>query len=192
MGGALPLADLLINLGYEYLLEGHHERATTLSEEAAELYRERGSRGGLRYALNHLGWAALIREDHERAKALHEESLVLCNEIGDKVIGSGSLEGLACCAASRGEAQSAARLFGAAATLSEAVGAHQAPRERALGKPYLAAARSRLSEAEWEAVFAEGQAMSFEEAVEYALSAEELSPLAPPRAGAAVDRCAKA
>jgi predicted ATPase/DNA-binding SARP family transcriptional activator/DNA-binding CsgD family transcriptional regulator len=180
MGGALPLADLLINLGYEYLLEGDHERATTLSEEAAELYRKRGSRGGLRYALNHLGWAALLEGDHERAKALHEESLVLCNEIGDKVIGSGSLEGLACSAASRGEAQSAARLFGAAATLSEAVGAHQTPRERALGEPYLAAARSMLSDAEWEVLFAKGQAMSFEKAVEHALSAEELSPPAPP------------
>ena len=57
--------------------------------------------------------------------------------------------------------------------LYEAVGYHQTPRDRALGEPYLAAARSRLSEAEWEMAFAEGQAMSFEEAVEYALSAEE-------------------
>jgi non-specific serine/threonine protein kinase len=180
MGGALPLADLLISLGYEYLLEGDLERATVLNEEAAELYRKRGSRGGLRYALNHLGWVALLREDHERAQALYKESLVLCKEIGDKVMGSGSLEGLACSAASRGEAQRAARLFGAAATLSEAVGAHQTPRERALGEPYLAAARSRLSEAEWEVLFVEGQAMSFEEAAEYALSAEVLHPPTPP------------
>jgi hypothetical protein len=119
-----------------------------------------GSRGSLRYALDNLGWAALVRKDHERAKALHEESLVLCKEIGDKDIGSGSLEGLACSAASRGEAQRAARLFGAAEALREAVGYHQTPRERALREPYLAAARSRLSEAEWEVAFAEGQAMS--------------------------------
>jgi DNA-binding NarL/FixJ family response regulator len=37
-----------------------------------------------------------------------------------------------------------------------------------------------LTEAEWEAVFAEGQAMSFEVAVEDALSAEEPSPPASP------------
>ena len=179
-GGALPLGDLLISLGYEYLLEGDHERATALNEEAAELYRKRGSRGSLRYALDNLGWAALVREDHAQAKALHEESLDLCKEIGDKVIGSGSLEGLACSAASRGEAQRAARLFGAAQALREAVDYHQEPRERALGEPYLAAARSRMTEAEWEAVFAEGQAMSFEEAVEDALSAKGLSPPASP------------
>jgi predicted ATPase/DNA-binding CsgD family transcriptional regulator len=180
MGGALPLGDLLIALGYEYLLEGDHVRATALNEEAAELYRKRGSKGGLRYALDILGWAALVREDHEQAKALHEEKLVLCKEIGDKVIGSSSVEGLACYAASRGEAQRAARLFGAAQALYEAAGYHQSPRDRALGEPYLAAARSMLSDAEWEVAFAEGQAMSFEEAVEYALSAEELSPAAPP------------
>ena len=180
MGGALPLGDLLISLGYVYLLEGDHKRATALNEEAAELYRKRGSRGSLRYAIDNLGWAALVREDHERAKALHEESLVLCKEIGDKVIGSESLEGLACSAASRGEAQRAARLFGAAQALREAVGAHQTSRERSLREPYLTIARARPDEAAWETAFAEGQAMSFEEAVEHALSAEELSPPAPP------------
>jgi len=173
MGGALPLGDLLMALGYEYLLAGDHERATALNEEAAELYRKRGSRGGLKYVLYILGWAALLREDHERAKALLEENLVLCKEIGAKVIGSLSVEGLACSAASRGEAQRAARLFGVAATLREAVGYQQPPRERALGEPYLAAARSRLSEAEWDVAFAEGRNMGLEEAVEYALSEEE-------------------
>jgi non-specific serine/threonine protein kinase len=182
MGGALPLGDLLISAGYVYLLEGDHERATALNEEAAELYRKRGSRGGLRYALDNLGWAALVREDHERARALHEESLVLCKEIGDKFIGSASLEGLACSAASRGEAQRAARLFGVAQALREAVGYHQTPRERALGEPYLDAARSRLSEAEWEVEFAEGRNMGLEEAIEYAFSEEETTTPVPPAA----------
>jgi DNA-binding CsgD family transcriptional regulator len=46
----------------------------------------------------------------------------------------------------------------------------------ALREPYLAATRSQLSEEAWEAAFAEGQAMGFEEAVEYALSVEERPP----------------
>ena len=45
------------------------------------------------------------------------------------------------CCGSRGEAERAARLFGAAGALREAVGYQQAPRERALREPYLAAAR---------------------------------------------------
>jgi hypothetical protein len=55
MGGALPLGDLLMALGWELLLEGDHELATALSEEAAELYRKRGSRGALRWVLDNLG-----------------------------------------------------------------------------------------------------------------------------------------
>jgi DNA-binding CsgD family transcriptional regulator len=105
---------------------------------------------------------------------------VLCKEIGDKDIGSESLEGLACYAASGEEVQRAARLFGVAQALREALGYQQSPKERSLREPYLAVARSRLGEAAWDTAFAEGQAMSFEEAVEYALSVDELSPPALP------------
>jgi predicted ATPase/class 3 adenylate cyclase len=164
-GDPEQFATGLVNLGYEYLLEGDHERATALNEEAATLYRERGSRGGLVYALDNLAWAALVRGDHERAKALHEETLAVCRELGDKLIGSESLDGLACAAAARGEAERSARLFGAA----EALGYQQAPAERALREPYLAAARAQLEEAAWECAWAEGRAMTFEEAISYAL-----------------------
>jgi predicted ATPase/class 3 adenylate cyclase len=161
----------LANLGYEHLLEGDHEQATALNEEAARLYRDRGSRGGLVYALDNLAWAALVRGDHKRARVLHKETLALCRELGDKLIGSESLEGLACAAAARGEAERSARLFGTASTL----GYQQAPAERVLREPYLAAARSRLDEAVWKAAWEEGQAMTFEEAVSYALEGEACS-----------------
>jgi tetratricopeptide (TPR) repeat protein len=159
----------LIALGYEYLLEGDHERATALNEEAAALLRERGHRGVLQYALDNLGWAALLRGDHERARKLHEESFALARELGNREIAAESLEGLACTAGARGEAGRAAKLFGAAEALREAVGYWQEPRERALREPYLRAVRSQIDEASWEPLFAEGQAMTFEEAAEYAL-----------------------
>jgi hypothetical protein len=92
----------------------------------------------------------------------------LSRELGDKLIAAESLEGLACSAA-RGEEERAARLFGAAETLREAVGYNQAPRESALREPFLGAARSRLEEATWEAAWAQGRAMTFEDAIAYAL-----------------------
>jgi DNA-binding NarL/FixJ family response regulator len=48
------------------------------------------------------------------------------------------------------------------------------PQEHALREPYLTAAHSKLDEAAWEAAFAEGQQMTFEEAVEYALHEEDV------------------
>ena len=108
------------------------------------------------------------RGDYEGAKGFYEEGPALSLELGDKLIAAEYLEGLACSAA-RGEEERAARLFGAAETLREAVGYNQAPRESALREPFLGAARSRLEEATWEAAWAQGRAMTFEDAIAYAL-----------------------
>jgi DNA-binding CsgD family transcriptional regulator len=119
-----------------------------------------------------------LEGDHERAKAAYEESLVVCKELGDKMIASESLEGLACVAATRGEAEQAARLFGVAEALREAVGYQHMPEEDALREPYLAGASSQLDEATWEAELVEGRTMELEEAVEYALSEDDSSMIA--------------
>ena len=163
------LASALISVGAEFLLQGDHERGAMLNEEAAELYRERGNRGHLQYALDNLGWAALMRGDQRQAEVLHRESLALSRQLGDKLVAAEALEGLACSASARGEAERVARLFGAAEAQREAVGYRQEPREHALREPYLAAARPRLSEARWDAAWAEGRRLGFEEAIAYAL-----------------------
>jgi predicted ATPase/class 3 adenylate cyclase len=163
------LASALISVGAEFLLQGDHERGAMLNEEAAELYRERGNRGHLQYALDNLGWAALVRGNLQQAEELHRESLALSRQLGDKLVAAEALEGLACSASARGEAERVARLFGAAEALREAVGYRQEPREHALREPYLVAARPRLSEARWDAAWAEGRRLGFEEAIAYAL-----------------------
>jgi predicted ATPase/class 3 adenylate cyclase len=163
------LASALISVGAEFLLQGDHERGAMLNEEAAELYRERGNRGHLQYALDNLGWAALLRGNLQQAEVLHRESLALSRQLGDKLVAAEALEGLACSASARGEAEPVARLFGAAEAQREAVGYRQEPREHALRQPYLGAARTRLSKARWNAAWAEGRRLGFEEAIAYAL-----------------------
>ena len=127
----------------------------------------------------------LLGGDHERARTYFEESLTLCMELGDGLVASESLEGMACISAAEGASERAARLFGAAEALREALSDHQhTPEEEALSEPYFAMARSRLDESSWQAAWAEGRVMSMEQAVEYALSSETPaipSPLAPDR-----------
>jgi non-specific serine/threonine protein kinase len=160
------------------MLQGDQERATTVNSEVTALVRKQGANlGGLSRipgTLERLGWAALLRGDHERAKTWHEENLRLSQKLGNKRIAAESLEGLACAVGTKGEAERAAKLFGAAQALREAVGYPQPPGERAVQEPYWVAARSRLEES-WEAALAEGRAMEVKEAVEYAISEEELS-----------------
>jgi hypothetical protein len=111
----------------------------------------------------------------------------VAEKLGSRLIATESLEGLACAAGTRGEAERAARLFGASQALREALNYQQPPGEHTLREPYLAAARSRLDEAAWKAAFAEGKAMELEEALRYALYKEEpamLGPLATERRSA--------
>jgi predicted ATPase/DNA-binding CsgD family transcriptional regulator len=176
-GYTIPLPDFLSGLGYEFMLQGDQERATTLIEEATTLVRRLGQRrrpgGPVKGPLERLGWASLLLGDQERAKTWYEEHLRLSQGLGNKLIAAESLEGLACAVGPKGEAERAAKLFGAAQGLREAVGYQKTPNERTVQEPYLVAARSRLDEAAWEAAFAEGRSMTLEEAVEYALSEEE-------------------
>jgi predicted ATPase/class 3 adenylate cyclase len=169
LGGAELLGAYLISLGYESLLEGEPERAIALNEEAAELFRKRGRRGGLHQALGNLGWATLLRGDYERAETLHKQSLRVSQDLGDKLVASESVEGLACTAGAQGEAERSAILFGAAEGLREAEGYQQAPRDRSLREPYLAAAHVEVGEAAWSAAWEKGRSMQFEDAVVYAL-----------------------
>jgi non-specific serine/threonine protein kinase len=179
LGYSPTLATSLFSMGYGLLMDGEYERGEALIEEAATLYRERGYKGGLQFVVDNLGWAALLQGEHERARISYRESLTLCKELGDKMIASASLDGLACICAAEGEPEQAARLFGAAEALFEAVGGQHEPGEAALREPYLAMTRSQLDDVAWQAAWEEGRAMSMEQAIGYALSEEKLSATPP-------------
>jgi hypothetical protein len=68
-----------------------------------------------------------------------------------------------------------ARLLGAAEALLEAIGGVLDPDDGMVYEQGVASARAQLSEAEFERAWAEGRAMSMEEAIEYALNGEELA-----------------
>lgn len=182
------LAAFLNQLCDTLVLQGDLERATVVGEKAVAICREQNHRILLSDALCNLGWATLLRGDPGRATTVYVESLELKLGLGDKpllvkltVALPETLDGLACVATARGETERAVRLFGATQALHELVRNYLTVREyAALREPYLAATRSQLSEEAWEAAFAEGRAMGFEEAMEYALSGKKRpSPLVP-------------
>ena len=170
---AVLLADILVNLGYTRLLQGNYEQTTSLCEEAIALYREQGYRHArIEFPVDNLGWAAWLRGEVEKAEILYQESLMLCRELGNKLVAAESLQGLACVAGKRGEFERSARLFGAADSLFRARHISHLPAERALREPYLKSALSPSNRAAW----VEGSKLTFEEAIEYALSGNQSSP----------------
>jgi predicted ATPase/class 3 adenylate cyclase/Tfp pilus assembly protein PilF len=177
-GYKVLLADILVNLGYTLLLQGDHERTTALCEEAIALYREQGYRyARIEFPVDNLGWAAWLRGDEEKAEVLYQESLMLCRELGNKLVAAESLQGLACVAGKRGEIERSARLFGVADSLFRARNISHLPAVRALREPYLKAALAPSNRAAWWA----GSKLTFEEAVDYALSENQSTLPALPR-----------
>ena len=119
--------------------------------------------------------------DHGAAQVLYEEALMLLKDVDDRWWIAWCLEGMAEVAVAQRRPERAARLFGAAESLRDAIGAPRPPGFRGYCERDLAAARDSLDEAAFENAWEEGRIMTPERAIEYAL---ERQPVAPSSAGA--------
>jgi predicted ATPase/class 3 adenylate cyclase/Flp pilus assembly protein TadD len=168
-GDKLGLARCLNNLGLVLYSRGDLGRAAKLTEEGVALLRELGAGADTAVGLCNLGWMALLQKDLGMAAILYEESLVLAWDNGMKPIVLPILEGYACVAGARGEAQRAAQLWGAAQTLHEAKGIPRDTDWLAEADSRISDVRSGMDEQAWEEAWRKGRAMTLEEAVAYAM-----------------------
>ena len=167
-------ANVLNYLAVVPLRQGEYQRATEHAEEALALTRQTGDRLAGNIALYILAQAAWGSGEHERAARYLRESLVLASELAAKVDSAYCMQGLAAVAAARGEPRRAARLLGAAEALLEGAGfVLYAQANNELHQRAASAAREELGEQAWMAALEEGRAMSFEEAVAYALDRKD-------------------
>ncbi len=156
----------------------HHgdlARATALQEEALALMREEGDTAYVSYTLRCLGAVTLQHRDYHRAASHFAESLGLSRETGFRWNIRDCLVGLAGVSNARRQYDRAARLLGAAEALRQAfetIGGGLSPELQADYDRRLASTRRSLGESAFAAAWAEGRAMTLDQAVEYALAAE--------------------
>jgi predicted ATPase/DNA-binding CsgD family transcriptional regulator len=141
------------------LSQGDAAAARSLAEESVVLYREMGYWQGTTWALSVLASVVAVQGDHVAARALYEESLAVARKIGDKWAIASCLEGLA----RLGEPAWAARLWGAAEALREAVSAPIPPVYRASYERLVATTRTQLGEKAFAAAWADGRTMTLEQ-----------------------------
>src|SRR5205807_3394915 len=153
------------------LSQGDVFTARSQLEKSLALYREMGDRQRIGQSLSALAKVMVVQGDYTTARALYEESLVLAR-VGQKLNIASGLEGLASMVALQGEPTWAARLWGAADALRNAMGAPMATVERPDYEQAVATARLKLGEKVFAAAWAEGRNMSPEQA----LSAQRPSP----------------
>jgi tetratricopeptide (TPR) repeat protein len=172
MGNKWWVSTELIQLGDIARLQGDRDRAAALYAEALALAREAGERRQIAYSLVNFAVEALDQGEYGRAAHIYSESLALLREIRDRgFVTLGCLEGLASVAHQQGCLKRAATLFGVAEAFRESLHRPRISGEEKYEQS-LASMRAALGESRFAAAWAEGRAMTLEQAIEYALAGE--------------------
>jgi predicted ATPase/class 3 adenylate cyclase len=146
---------------------GDVEQGESLSRELLE--RAAGDPRTEHFAYHFLADCALVRGDTEEAEKRYRQSLRSAQPLGDVVETSFEVQGVAMAAAGNGDARRALRLAGSVEALWESLGMSiSIAFWDALLERYIGATREHLDDGD--AVWAEGRALAFDEAVELALA----------------------
>jgi hypothetical protein len=151
--------------------DGHDAAARALYEGGLAIRRRLAERRGVAAILHNLAVLDLRAGDRPGARARLAEALGLFRAVGDRHGAAWCLAGLAAAAEAAGEPERAARLLGAAAPHLTAEATPLHPPDAAERAGTLARVRRRLGAAAFAASWAEGQAMSPEQAVADAVAA---------------------
>ncbi|MDQ5853342.1 MAG: tetratricopeptide repeat protein, partial [Chloroflexota bacterium] len=169
LGDAMGVAWSLTALGEVARLEGDYAAAGTYYAESLALGRELGHKRFVGDALHNLGYVAHRQGHHAQAAAYFLESLALFQELEHKTSIINCLAGLAAVAVVAAQqpatVRRAVQLFGAAEALREGLGVSLQPADRVEWDRSVAAARAALDEATFAAAWAEGRAMTLEQAI---------------------------
>jgi predicted ATPase/class 3 adenylate cyclase len=181
------MAEVLSLLGAWHTRLGNHQAAAALLEECLVLNRQHGlarEPGEMRL----LGYALYRGGGYQRARGLLREALVLSSQHRDEASVAATLKylGLVLAAEEQGREGAAARavrLIGAAEALRAALNFPVLGAEAADYGRGIASLRSALDPETFAAAWAEGQAMTLEQAVAHALEEGEAGDLRADRGG---------
>ena len=167
---AEPNGWALNHLGHAAQLRGAYDRAAQLHHQSLECFQAFGEQHtGLSWAYQSLGETALGLERLDEATRWLAQGLTISQTLGDQASMSWCLAGLGSAAALDAEPERAARLWGAAERLQQAIGCRSAPAARATYERAQAVACTQLGEDAFATAWAAGRAMTLEQAVIYAL-----------------------
>ena len=169
IGEKWGIASSLSNLGIVSQMQDDYATARSLYEQSLVIRLEMGDKWSIAASLSNMGNLSYMQGDYSAARSLYEQSLAIQRDIGNKSGIAGSLAGLGEAAIEIGQSQKGAELLGASQDLLEAIGAVLEVSERIPFERAIASALSQLGEEAFEKAWREGQAMSQEQAIQYAL-----------------------
>jgi predicted ATPase len=159
-------------LGEVARYQGDYDQAIAFHEQSLAMARDAGDPSWTANVLRHLSMDNLRRGDYGPAAEHYKQSLYLCKEVGNRWVPVECLNGLGDVASVAQQYERAARLFGAAHQLRDALGLRFHPSDQECHDRYAASTRARLGESAFAVAWAEGRAMTLEQAIEYGLAPE--------------------
>jgi predicted ATPase/DNA-binding XRE family transcriptional regulator/Tfp pilus assembly protein PilF len=172
VGDVWGLARTTSGLGSLAYAQGNFAAARVSFEQALALRRELKSKVGIAYSLNNLGCALVRLGDYEGAAAAAREGLALDIELGEDGNIAWDLAIFGAVAAARGDPVRGARLLGAAEAIHGdiyvSLGKESSAYER-----FVETARAQLDEEVFASARAQGQAMTVDQAVSYAMASPQ-------------------
>jgi predicted ATPase/Tfp pilus assembly protein PilF/DNA-binding XRE family transcriptional regulator len=172
-GKAASIGRVLTTMGEIYRLQGNYEEAAKHYERSLEILRELGDKRGTSSVLMNLGHVEHYRGHLDEAESYIMQALQLDMGAGDKAGITLDLAALAGVAGSRGQLERAARLFGAADALREAISITFDTPDQVEYDRSLEATRAQVPTELWDRLWAEGKALPMERAIEYALALQQ-------------------
>ncbi len=169
LGDQGGIARAVISLGYVAAAQNALEEARALFDEGLALNRELGDPDGIANAGAGFGDIACRRGDWAAARAAYAEALASHQQLGDLRQVTAGLHRLGVLAARQEQAARGARLLGATQSLRASLSSRMSPLVQSEWDAALLSLRATLSPAAFDAAFAEGAALSPDDAVTLAL-----------------------
>ena len=169
------------SIGERARLSGDDARARSAYEESLAIAERTDDARRQYYVLYNLAFIAQHEGNHQEAIRMIRRSLALCQDLGVPTDVAQELLALAGSLGAIGEPVRAAHLFGAAQAFLQRSGTLIDPGDQPEHDRNIAFVRAQLGEATFEAAWAEGQAMTFDQAVTYAQTAFDSDELSAPR-----------
>jgi tetratricopeptide (TPR) repeat protein len=154
------------NLAY---WQGNYPLAIAYLEEAILLNKKSGDRYQNLWAQVSLAYAILRQGDIQQARALFAESIHNTVKAGLTIALVFAVEGLASLDINEGQFGRSARLFAWVDMMRDKLGDHRPPVEQASVEKDLAAIGSKVDDADFARLSAEGRAMTIEQAIRLAM-----------------------
>lgn len=170
IGARWAVAMLSFGMGMSAAAQGNYAEAYSLFEACLPLFSELRDRHRVNMVHSELAHIERRQGHYAEAKPLYRETIQEWQRLGHRAAIAHQLECFAMIAKAQEEDEHAAKLFGAAEALRENINIPMTPFERVEYEREVNDLRANMDESAFAKAWAEGRALTMEQAVEYALA----------------------